>query len=520
MPVPAGCGPEAFRNVTPGGLNMKTASLTGLLAIALSVFAAGFPHAETSRPYRAPEHERGGTVQLRTYDEACRIVAERFFDPRFRGVDWPGLCASNRHGVGNLSDAELSVRLNGMLARLETSHTVLYTPDDPDFYLLFDVFAESPNLRDGAQALFDGGRVVVDGIGVYTRRMDGRIFIEDVIEATPAADAGLRAGDEVVAVDGAGFEPVRSFRGKAGGTVEVAIRRRADSPLLRRRVAVVRLNPKEMFVAAMEKSARIIERDGRRIGYVRIRSSAGRIYHDVLERLVRHGPLAGADALVIDLRGRIGGGGLSYLEIVDPRGPELTVTGRGFSHAGSGNFRDRTVWLIDAGVRSGAELLAYTISRDGYGALIGETTAGAVVGGSPFLLPNRSLLYVAVADLAVDGKRLEGVGVRPDIAISFFLPYAAGSDPQMDRAVEEAAGLARADAHDIVLFEIGAHTVPCEGVAPMRCLIVNGEYFHDEIDGYRHIEGQPARIRVRRIERSGQIPADAGRFYYKRVDGS
>ena len=59
----------------------------------------------------------------------------------------------------------------------------------------------------------------------------------------------------------------------------------------------------------MQASARIIERDGIAIGYVRIRSSAGKIYHDILQNLVQQGPLADADALVIDLRGRIGGGG-------------------------------------------------------------------------------------------------------------------------------------------------------------------------------------------------------------------
>lgn len=489
-----------------------------LAAIVFSIFAATLTPPGTPRPYQASDHERGGAVQLETYDEVCRIVAERFFDPRLRGVNWAALCAAGRAGVEDLSAAELSARLNGMLARLATSHTAVYTPADPAFYLLFDVFAESSHLQHHAQALFDDGRVVVDGIGIFTRRIDDRVFIEDVLEATPAADAGLRVGDEIVAVDGADFAPVQSFAGKAGGTVAVAIRRQIKGPLVRREVAVIRLNPRETFLAAMEASARIIERDGRRIGYVRIWSSAGRGYHDVLERLVQHGPLADTEALVIDLRGRIGGGGVNYLEIIDPRGPRLNVTGRDFSQVRPHNFRDRTVWLIDAGVRSGSELLAYTIQRDGYGPLIGETSAGAVVGGSPFLLPNGSLLYVAVVDLAVDGERLEGVGVAPDIAVPFPLPYAAGRDPQMDRALEEATGLARTDHSAVILFDIEANTVPCERLVPMRCLVVNGEYFYDVIDGYRHVEGRPARIYVERSKRPEPVPADVGDFVYRRVD--
>lgn len=64
-----------------------------------------------------------------------------------------------------------------------------------------------------------------------------------------------------------------------------------------------------------------------------------------------------------------------------------------------------------------------------------------MTGGAPFLLPNGSLLYVAVADIAIEGRRLEGVGVAPDIAVPFSLPYGAGADPQLERAIKEARQL-------------------------------------------------------------------------------
>ena len=34
------------------------------------------------------------------------------------------------------------------------------------------------------------------------------------------------------------------------------------------------------------------------------------------------------------------------------------------------------------------------------------------------------------------GERLEGVGVSPTIEVPFDVPYSAGTDPQLDRAVE------------------------------------------------------------------------------------
>lgn len=68
-----------------------------------------------------------------------------------------------------------------------------------------------------------------------------------------------------------------------------------------------------------------------------------------------------------------------------------------------------------------------------------------------------------------------------------------------------------------LVFEIDANTAPCVGVAPMQCLVVNGEYFYESISGYRHIEGTAAKICVLRSKRAEPIPADLGAFKYIRV---
>ena len=53
------------------------------------------------------------------------------------------------------------------------------------------------------------------------------------------------------------------------------------------------------------------------------------------------------------------------------------------------------------------------------------------------MLGDRSLLLLAVADVQVDGGRLEGVDVTPDVEVPNDIRYAAGADPQLDRAIEE-----------------------------------------------------------------------------------
>ena len=68
-------------------------------------------------------------------------------------------------------------------------------------------------------------------------------------------------------------------------------------------------------------------------------------------------------------------------------------------------------------------------------------TSGAVVGGRPFLLSDHSLLYLAVVDVMVDGVRLEGVGVTPDLVVEQPLEYTQGDDAQLDAAVEHLANV-------------------------------------------------------------------------------
>jgi carboxyl-terminal processing protease len=71
--------------------------------------------------------------------------------------------------------------------------------------------------------------------------------------------------------------------------------------------------------------------------------------------------------------------------------------------------------------------------------VVGERTAGAVMAGRPFALSNRALLYLAVQDGQVDGVRLEGRGVAVDVEVADALPWAAGRDPQRERALQVAA---------------------------------------------------------------------------------
>jgi carboxyl-terminal processing protease len=46
------------------------------------------------------------------------------------------------------------------------------------------------------------------------------------------------------------------------------------------------------------------------------------------------------------------------------------------------------------------------------------------------------LVFARAPEGRVDGERLEGRGVAPDIEVPFDFRYAAGTDPQLERALE------------------------------------------------------------------------------------
>ncbi len=92
----------------------------------------------------------------------------------------------------------MAIVINAMLAELGASHTHYYTPEDPAYYQLADIFSGALERR-GLERVFPQGEVTYPGIGTFTQADDqGRTFITGVIEGAPAHQAGLLVGDEIL----------------------------------------------------------------------------------------------------------------------------------------------------------------------------------------------------------------------------------------------------------------------------------------------------------------------------------
>jgi carboxyl-terminal processing protease len=403
-----------------------------LLSFLAGILAIGFIAIAT------PIISTAATPQAQVFEQVWKTINEQFFDPKFNGVDWQKLKEKYAPQASQTKSAEeFSAVVNQMLGELKTSHTRYYTSDETAYYQLLGVFQPRDRaLKNLPAKIFPKNKLEYSGIGIFTKTIDNKIFINGVLEGLPGAQAGLKTGDQILAADGRAFHPVQSFAQKVGQPVALQIQRSPTANPQTINVTPKLLDPLTMFLDVQRASTKVEPQGGKKVGYVHIWSYAGDQYQQQLEEDLLYGNLRDADGLVLDLRDGWGGAPLTALNIYTARGPNLTSIPRnGQRYTINAQWKKPVVMIVNEGSRSAKEILAYGFRQYNIGKVVGTKTPGAVVAGRAFLMSDGTLLYVAVSDVFVDGKRLEGEGVAPDIEVPFSLAYAQGDDPQKERAI-------------------------------------------------------------------------------------
>ncbi|WP_050980106.1 S41 family peptidase [Sinorhizobium sojae] len=387
---------------------------------------------------RALEPPRSGHP---VFDRAVELVLDNFYDPsaleRFGAAVRQEIQDADEPLTEDSPAARVDAAMDAVLESLRVSHTGRFTDDTIDYYELAEIFRFA--IRNDMKRLFPpNGNVSYAGIGMVTRLEGGSRFVSDVYDGAPADRAGIRVGDEILLVDGAPYREIASFRNKVGQSVEIALRRDRDAPPVAVKVQVERLRPLESFAKAIDESIEVKVREGRRIGYLRFWTLSTSDGLEIAARALSTGRLKDAEGVVVDLRGRWGGGPPDAAELFVGGVPNFRLIARsGKETVANALWRRPVVAIIDEGSRSGLELFAYALKANGI-PLVGMRTAGALLAGRAYVLPDDSLLEIAVSDAVIeDGLRLEGRGVEPHISVPFSLPYADGRDPQFDAAMDE-----------------------------------------------------------------------------------
>jgi carboxyl-terminal processing protease len=359
-------------------------------------------------------------------DEVVAQVRERFYDAK-KAAEW----ARSHKGYGaRAKTAEDFERLtHEALAELQASHTAYYPRESLGYVGLSSIFRWALKLKE----------VEYVSMGVDVVERPEGLFVRHVFAGGPADKAGLKRGDRIVSVEDKPFHPLRSLKDRAGKPTQVTVERAKGARPLTVTVTPRRIDPKAEWLEAQEKGSRILERGGKRVAYQHVYSCAGPEHQEALAEYILY-QAQEADALVVDLRDGWGGCNVEFLNLFNTRLPVLTSVGRdGKQVVTVASWARPVVLLVNGGSRSGKELVAFAMKQREMAKVVGERTAGAVLAGTPLRLSNGDLLYLAVMDGAIDGTRLEGVGVTVDVEVPEALPYAGGKDPQLEKALEVAA---------------------------------------------------------------------------------
>jgi tricorn protease len=253
----------------------------------------------------------------------------------------------------------------------------------------------------------------------------------------------VRAGDEVVAVDG---QPVRPetgpwplLAGAAGKPVELTVRAGPDNPV--RRAVVVPLRDDRRlryqdWVAGRRQAVRELGRG--RVGYLHIpdmQAPGWAQFHRDLRAEMSH------DAVIIDVRGN-NGGHTSEL-IVEQLARRIVAwnTGRYRRPVSYPTIAPRgpVVTVADEFAGSDGDIVTAAIRGLGLGPVVGTRTWGGVIGidGTRRLADGTGITVPGYAFwFSKFGWDVENHGVAPDVEV-FYRPddYAARRDPQLETAV-------------------------------------------------------------------------------------
>ena len=356
--------------------------------------------------------------------EIVRLVRDHFYN-KDQAEAWAGKHAEYAREL--TSRTQFIDQTKKILAELNASHTGYYTSEDTAYYAIRAIFNElsGPDYEDRR----------VESIGINISP-DG--FVRTIFVGSPAAETDLQRGDRIVLCDDQPFQPINSIKGKEGQRVRLTIQKTQDGPTSTLDLQVRLIDPIEEWLYHLVDGTRIIKTtEGRRSLYVPYYCGAGERFTEAFENIIQE-KQDSADLMILDARSGWGGSPPNLIARFDRAVPALEMRQRDKITQLQSSWRKPIIVLVDGGTRSGKEVFAWAIQKHHRGRLIGQKTAGAVVGGTPYTLKDGSLLFLAVADIRVDGQRLEGIGVVPDITVPEDLAYSQGRDRTLEAAIQEA----------------------------------------------------------------------------------
>jgi len=361
------------------------------------------------------------------FEEAWRVMKNRFYDPNMHGVDWAAAKKKYQPLLANIADSdELHTVIMQMIGELNASHTGVsgggrnsttervttrypgfdLEPDESGYYKVGHIYRKGPADHDYVRIATGNFILAVNGKPLKTsdnywkffNLLTGRKF-EFLVNSKPQTE-------------GAWIEKIEPLSGGTQSNLEY-----------------------ERWVNAREE---MVHKLGGDIGYLHIRamdaSSFRKFQRDLLDN-------RGRKALIIDERFN-GGGGIDQelLEILNQRTRYQTWRGRDSVEVPRPvqAFFGPMVVLQNERSASDAEMFPDGFRKLGLGKLVGVATMGAVIGtGAYRLMDGSSIRTPGSGVFTASGENLENYGVQPDVWVDNAPEdFLAGHDRQIEKAIE------------------------------------------------------------------------------------
>ena len=277
--------------------------------------------------------------------------------------------------------------------------------------------------KEDAEAFDEQTNGAYEGIGVEVLQQDNTLKVVSPIDDTPAARAGLKAGDLIVAIDGTPINAIDAsepLRGKAGSSVVLTIARGEQKPF---------------DVTVMRETIRVTSVRSKMLepgyGYIRISTFQADTGADFQKQLNQLQAQAGGKlkGLVLDLRSNPGGLLTAAVQVADDlleKGGIVSTRGRisisdAKFDATPGDLLKGApmVVLADAGSASASEVLAGALRDNGRARVVGSRTFGK--GSVQTVLPldnGDSVKLTTARYYTPSGRSIQATGILPDVELA------------------------------------------------------------------------------------------------------
>lgn len=281
----------------------------------------------------------------------------------------------------------------------------------------------------------DEGFLIGIGIQVNSEVSPPRVTVP--LQNSPALEAGILPGDEILAVDGATYEAIEDpealvnlIRGEEGTDVTLELRHEGELDSYTVTITRTRIELESVSWAMLPGN----------VLWVRLADFSADTTAGLAEALVE-GKELGAEGVILDLRANSGGFVVEALGVSSHLQPDGSVMVQTEDAQGdivvtstvgdSGEWQEGPlVVLIDENSVSAPEVVAASIQANGRADLIGQTTFGTGTTILSFDLSDGSMVNMGISLwLTPDGESLWNQGVDPDIEIAnepgvrITLPY-------------------------------------------------------------------------------------------------